>query len=121
MRRVARLALACLAAGLSGGCATSPTQVREANLRTVVASDNPPFTAIQCVARKSEEGRSGMVASIRETAVRGRYEVAIRVLDNTVAVIEAAPAASGSTLTVWRHPMTMDPAEAKLMTIVKGC
>ena len=121
MRRVARLALACLAAGLSGGCATSPTQVREANLRTVVASNNPPFTAINCIARRSEEGRSGLVASIRETAAGGRYETAIRNLDNTVAVIEAAPAASGSTLTVWRHPETLDPAAASLMANVKAC
>jgi hypothetical protein len=121
MRRIAALALACLAAGLSGGCATSSTQVREANLRTVVASDNPPFTAINCVARKSEDARSGMVASIRETATRGRYETAILNLDNTVAVIEAAPVASGSTLTVWRHPKTLDPAAASLMAKVKGC
>ena len=121
MRRVATLALACLAAGLFAGCASSPTQVREANLRTEVASSNPPFTTINCVARKSEEGRNGMVASIRETATRDRYEAAIRILDNTVAVIEAAPAASGSRLTVWRNPMILDPANASLMANVTSC
>ncbi len=121
MRPAASLALACLAAGLFGGCASTPMQVREANLRTEVASNNPPYTAIHCVARKSEEARSGMVASIRETGTRERYEAALRILDDTVAVIEAAPATRGSTLTVWLHPRILPPAAADFMAKLKGC
>ena len=121
MRRAARLALACLTAGSFAGCTLTPTQVREANRRTEVASNNPPFTAAHCVARKSEEARNGMLARISETGTRERYEVAIWIMDNTVAVIEAAPAAGGSTLTVWLNPVVLDPMQAGVMAKVKGC
>ena len=122
MRRSARFAMACLAAGLFAGCTLVPTQVREANRRTDVASSNPPAAAIHCVARKAQEGRSGMVASsVRPMAGREHYEMAIWRLESTVAVIESAPAASGSTLTVWLHPKVLDSAAADLMERVTSC
>jgi hypothetical protein len=121
MLRATRLALACLTAALFAGCALTPTQVRDVNLRTEVASNNPPFTAVNCIARKLDQARSGMIPKIRETGAPARYAVEVWILDNTIAVIEAAPAASGSTLTVWRHPKVLEPAVADLMAKVDGC
>jgi hypothetical protein len=116
-----RIALACLAASALAGCALSSEQVREANRRTEVASGNPPVNAIDCVVRKAEEGRSGLVGRIRDAGTSGRYEAAIWRLDNTVVVVEAAPAATGSTLTVFQNPNTLDSAAADLMARMKGC
>jgi starvation-inducible outer membrane lipoprotein len=121
MRPAATLALAILAAGMISGCASTPMQVREARPSTQAASKNPPYVAINCAARNVEQGRSGMVASIRETGMRDRYEVAVRELDDTVAVVEAAPAPGGSTLTVWLHPRILPPAAADFMAKLKGC
>lgn len=121
MRTAAILALAFLSAGMISGCASTPMQVREASPPAQVASNNPPYGAIHCAARKVEEGRSGMVASIRETGTRDRYEAAVRELDDTVAVLEAAPAPGGSTLTVWLHPRILPAAAADFLAKLKGC
>ncbi len=121
MQPASSLLLASLAAGLLGGCASSPTQLRDASPRAEVASKNPPYAAINCVARKTEEVRSGMVATIREMGEPSRYEAAVRVLEDTVAVIEAAPAAGGSKLTVWMHPRWLDAGRASYLEKVKGC
>jgi len=122
MRRSARIGLACLMTVVSGGCTLTSTQVREANRRTDVPSSNPPVTAIHCVARKAQEGRSGAIASsVRPMAGNEQYEMAIWMLDNTQAVVEAAPAAGGSTLSVFLHPKVLDSAAADLMEKVKGC
>ena len=122
MRRPASLSVACLAAGVVAGCALAPAQVREANRRTEMTSASAPATAIHCVARKSQEGRSGMIASsIRPMTGHEHYETAIWRMDNAVAVVEAAPAAKGSTLTVYLSPHTLDSAAADLMEKAKGC
>jgi len=62
-----RLVPACLAAALAG-CAALPADIREAGLRTEMNSVNPPYAAINCMARKLEPKRTGMVAQIRQTA-----------------------------------------------------
>ncbi len=121
MRPAAILALAFLAAGTIAGCTSTPLQVREAGPSTQVASHNAPYAAINCAARKVEQGRSGLVASIREAGTRDRYEAAVRELADTVAVIEAAPAPGGSTLSVWLHPRILPPAAADFMATLKGC
>lgn len=65
-----------------------------------------------------------MIAQIRQTGQMEQYEAAIRVLDDTVAVIDAEPAAGGakgSVLTLWRSPGLLGWREADFLTTAKGC
>lgn len=124
MRPASRLLLSCLAAGLLGGCAASPMDIRGAGLRTEVDSASPPYAAINCMAQKLEPKRTGMIAQIRQTGTKEQYEAAIRILDDTVAVVDAAPAAGeakGSRLTVWRSPLLQGRREADFLATAKGC
>lgn len=122
MRAESRQRLIVLAAaGLIAGCAASTVDVREAGRRTDMDSANPPYTAINCVVRKLEPARTGMIAQIRQSGPREQYEAAIRILDDTVAVIDAAPAAGGSKLTVWRSPAFHGPREADFLATAQGC
>lgn len=119
-----RFVLPLLALAVLGGCAASPSDLREAGLRIEVDSASPPYTAINCVAQKLEPKRTGMIAQIRQTGVKEQYEAAIRILDDTVAVIDAVPAAGaakGSKLTVWRSPALQGQREAEFLATAKGC
>lgn len=113
-----------LALAVLGGCAANPPDIREAGLRVDVDSASPPYAAINCVAQKLEPKRTGMIAQIRQTGVKEQYEAAIRILDDTVAVIDAAPAAGaakGSKLTVWRSPALQGQREVDFLATAKGC
>ena len=119
-----RVALPILALAVFGGCAANPSDIREAGLRIEVASARSPYAAINCVTQKLEPKRTGMIAQIRQTGVKEQYEAAIRILDDTVAVIDAAPAAGaakGSKLTVWRSPTLQGQREADFLATAKGC
>jgi hypothetical protein len=118
-----RLIPACLAAALAG-CAALPEDIRGAGLRTDVDSANAPYAAINCMARKLEPKRTGMIAQIRQTGLQEQYEAAFRVLDDTVAVVDVAPAAGGakgSVLTLWRSPGLLGWREAEFLETAKGC
>lgn len=124
MRLSSRLFLSCLAAGLLGGCAALPPDIREAGLRTEVNSASPPYAAINCMAQKLGPKRTGMIAQIRQTGLKEQYEAAVRALDDTVAVIDAEPAAGeakGSKLTLWRSPGLLGQREADFLATAKGC
>lgn len=124
MRPVISHLPAVLAAAALAGCAALPPDVREAGLRTDLDSANPPYTAINCMAQKLEPKLTGMIAQIRQTGLKEQYEAAIRVLDDTVAVIDAEPAAGkakGAKLTLWRSPGLLGQREADFLAAAKGC
>ncbi len=123
MRIRSQIAPTCLAAALAG-CAALPADIRGAGVRTEMNSENPPYAAINCMAQKLEPKRTGMIAQIRQTGLKEQYEAAIRVLDDTVAVIDAEPAAGeakGSKLTLWRSPGLLGQREADFLATAKGC
>lgn len=124
MRPFAAFLPAVLATVVLGGCAASPQDIRGVGLRSEVDSANPPYAAINCVVQKLETRRTGMIAQIRQLGTTEQYEAAIRVLDDTVAVVDAAPAAGGAKgakLTFWRSPGLLGQREAVFLATPNGC
>lgn len=115
MRLVATLALACLA-----GCATTPMELREANVRAEFQSSSAPFTAISCAARRIENYRP-YVVSIREAQAKGAYEASVISGAILYAMVDATPSGQGSVLAVWSNPMTLEQYVKEFRDAISGC
>lgn len=112
MRKLAVCAVALLA-----GCISTPQELRNDGERTVFRLKLAPDQAAGCVARNIENARH------YQTTIRpmgDAREIIMRSGPHNLAVIEIAPAQSGSQATVWMRSFFAGREEFQ-RTMTEGC
>lgn len=85
------------------GCATTPEQTVERGTRYDFKKDGIPRSVASCLARRTDE-REGLVASLRDGAIAGSFEVIVRLAGGSgsaLSVMRVSPDGAGSRIAIW--------------------
>lgn len=105
-------------------CAYSPAELIEAGMKLDFTSTATAREVTHCIARNTEDFRSGpgnrYIASVREGRAPGSFEVVITLpgAQGAMAYALIEPSSSGARGTIWQFPHALEHMRAEL---VKGC